>query len=176
MPQMALSGDEHPDGAFAAHATDPTLSDRVGRRRPHRRGDDLGADGGEHRIERRGELGVPVPDQEFQIVSAPVEVHEPVASLLTEAWFWEDDPRDTSEIEPRVEAVYRHGSVVLGTGDGPTHRLLIVSGPQRGRIWLISEVGAMPCPEPAGAEQDGSTFLDWIKQWHEAPDTWGLDL
>jgi hypothetical protein len=75
-----------------------------------------------------------------------------------------------------VEAVYRDGSLVLGTTDGPTYRLLIVSGPHRGRIWLLSEVGAMPFPGPAGAEQEGSTFLDWIKRWHDAPHTWDLDL
>ena len=40
------------------------------------------ADRGEHRVERRGELGVPVPDQELEAVRVILEVHQQVAGLL----------------------------------------------------------------------------------------------
>ncbi|MBT2452919.1 SMI1/KNR4 family protein [Streptomyces sp. ISL-43] len=93
---------------------------------------------------------------------------------LTEAWFWEEDPRGAEEVQPLVESVYRHGSVVLGAGGGPVYWLLVVSGLQRGRIWLLSEIGALPLPGPEDAERDGTTFLDWVRRWHEDPDGWDL--
>ncbi|MER5212949.1 SMI1/KNR4 family protein [Streptomyces sp. NPDC002838] len=92
---------------------------------------------------------------------------------LTEAWFWETDPRGADATQPLIEAVYRYGSVVLGANDGPVYWLLIVSGPQRGRIWLLSDVGAMPFPGPETAEH-GATFAEWIMRWHEDPDTWDM--
>ena len=56
----------HPVHAFAAGAGDPPLRDRVRPGRLHRGLDDLQANRGEHRVERGGELGIPVPDQELQ--------------------------------------------------------------------------------------------------------------
>jgi hypothetical protein len=47
----------------------------------HRRPDDRHAGRGEHRVERRGELGVPVPDQELEAFGMIVEVHQQVAAL-----------------------------------------------------------------------------------------------
>lgn len=38
------------------------------------------ADSGEHCVEGRGELGVPVPDQELQVTSVIVEVHQQVTA------------------------------------------------------------------------------------------------
>ena len=51
-------------------------------RRPDRRLDDPHAGRGEHRVERRGELGVPVPDQELEALGVIVEVHQQVTGLL----------------------------------------------------------------------------------------------
>jgi hypothetical protein len=50
--------------------------------RPHRRLDDPHADGGEYRVEGRGELGVPVTDQELQTVRLTFHVHQQVTGLL----------------------------------------------------------------------------------------------
>jgi hypothetical protein len=95
---------------------------------------------------------------------------------LVEAWFWEDDPREAKELKQLVDAVYRNGSLVLGSNSGPLYWLLVVSGPQRGRIWMLSDGGAMPFPGPAATEQDGVGFLDWVARWHEAPDTWDAPM
>ncbi|WP_237528341.1 SMI1/KNR4 family protein [Streptomyces sp. SID337] len=91
---------------------------------------------------------------------------------LTEAWFWEDDPRDATEVEELRKAVYRKGSVVLGESSGPVYWLLIVSGPQRGRVWAVSEVGALPFSGVADVEEAGVAFDEWVRRWHEAPDSW----
>jgi hypothetical protein len=95
---------------------------------------------------------------------------------LTEAWFWENDPRDPDDVEALVDEVYRCGSVVLGSMTGPVYWLLVVSGPQRGQIWLLSDVGALPFPGPDGAEQDGTGFMGWVQRWHEDPEAWDLAL
>jgi hypothetical protein len=48
----------------------------------HRRPDGPDIGGGEHRVERCGELGVAVPDQEPAAAAGVVEAHEQVAGLL----------------------------------------------------------------------------------------------
>ena len=54
--------------------------------------DDPHADGGEYGVEGRGELGVPVADQELQAASLVFEVHQEVAGLL-------DHPRTKIRVE-----------------------------------------------------------------------------
>ena len=54
---MALVDDQDAVEEFAADGADEAFGDRVGPRRPHRRLDDADIDGGEHRVERGGELG-----------------------------------------------------------------------------------------------------------------------
>ena len=61
--QMALVDDQQVVEALAPHRPDPPLGDRVRRRRPVRRAHDRDALAAEDRVERRGELGVPVADQ-----------------------------------------------------------------------------------------------------------------
>jgi hypothetical protein len=56
-PQMPFTGDQHPVQALAAGAADPALGDRIRARRQHRRPDGTHPDGGEHGVERCGELG-----------------------------------------------------------------------------------------------------------------------
>jgi hypothetical protein len=81
-PQMPFAGNQHPVQALAAAAGDPAFGDRVRARRPYGRLDDPDADRGEHRVECRGELGVPVPDQELEAVGVAFQGHEQVAGLL----------------------------------------------------------------------------------------------
>jgi hypothetical protein len=59
-PQVPLTHDQHPVQALTASTDDPAFSDRIGTRRLDGRLDDPHADSGEYRVERRGELGVPV--------------------------------------------------------------------------------------------------------------------
>jgi hypothetical protein len=66
-PQMPFTGDQYTVQALAADAADPALGDRVGARRLDRRPDGPHSDGAEHGVERCGELGVPVTDQELEI-------------------------------------------------------------------------------------------------------------
>jgi hypothetical protein len=81
-PQVPFAGDQHPVQALAAGAAHPAFRDRVRTRRPDRASDDPHADRGEHRVERPGELGVPVPDQELETVSVILEAHQQVTGLL----------------------------------------------------------------------------------------------
>ncbi|MDG9683280.1 SMI1/KNR4 family protein [Streptomyces sp. DH18] len=90
---------------------------------------------------------------------------------LTEAWLWEADDDGTAlseqEFDDRVEPVFNHGSLVLGTDGCGMYWHLIVTGPQRGHVWLIDENGAIPF----GTRSDASLmpgvpgFAGWATHW-----------
>ncbi|OKJ55748.1 SMI1/KNR4 family protein [Streptomyces sp. CB02115] len=90
---------------------------------------------------------------------------------LTEAWLWEADDDGTAlseqEFDDRVESVFDHGSLVLGTDGCGMYWHLIVTGPQRGHVWLIDENGAIPF----GTRSDASLmpgvpgFAGWVTHW-----------
>ncbi len=61
---MTLTGDEHPVGALAADGAHEPLDVAVRPRCPRRNLHHLDAIGGEHRVERTGELAIAVADQE----------------------------------------------------------------------------------------------------------------
>ncbi len=87
---------------------------------------------------------------------------------LTEAWAGEVDDDGTAlseqEFDDRVESVFDHGSLVLGTDGCGMYWHLIVTGPQRGHVWLIDENGAIPF----GTRSDASLmpgvpgFAGWV--------------
>jgi hypothetical protein len=79
---MLLVDYQHAVEEFTANATDEAFGDRVGPRGLHGRPDDADVDRGEDGVERRGELRVPIPDEESEAAAGIVEVHEQVASLL----------------------------------------------------------------------------------------------
>ncbi|MDQ1009509.1 hypothetical protein QFZ82_003994 [Streptomyces sp. V4I23] len=85
---------------------------------------------------------------------------------LEAAWAWEYEEDAEGDIEERSNAVYNHGSIILGAEDGPMYWLLVVTGPQRGKIWLVADVGAHPYPGP-----DAAGFLEWVQRW-QAGGTW----
>jgi hypothetical protein len=62
--EVAAVEDQEPVEAFSAGGADEALGDRVRAWRPDRRLDDSDVDGGEDGVEGRGELGVPVSDEE----------------------------------------------------------------------------------------------------------------
>ncbi|MFI2645559.1 SMI1/KNR4 family protein [Streptomyces sp. NPDC018610] len=62
-----------------------------------------------------------------------------------EAWSWEDDETVVPE-DPRIDATYSHGSVVLGSDDGYSFWLLLTTGRHRGEVWMVGDVGAPRCP------------------------------
>jgi hypothetical protein len=79
---------------------------------------------------------------------------------LTEAWRWEDgEPAPVAGLT--AEDTFHRGSIVLGQEDGSAYWLLVVAGPQRGKIWIATEVGTYPYPleSPVG-------FTGWVERWH----------
>ncbi|MFF4894825.1 SMI1/KNR4 family protein [Streptomyces sp. NPDC001068] len=85
---------------------------------------------------------------------------------LQGTWAWEGEPLAEDHHE-RVAAVYNHGSVVLGTDDGLSYWVLVVTGPQRGKVWLVTDVGAYPYPMP-----NALGFLAWVQRWHAGHGWW----
>ena len=79
---MALSGDQEVVEAFPAQGADEPFRDRVRPRCPDWGAEDPDVGTGEDRVEDRGELAVPVADQESESFGAIVEVHQQVAGLL----------------------------------------------------------------------------------------------
>lgn len=79
---MRLVPDEGSVEDLAAAGADPPLHDRVRARRPHRALDDPCAGALKHRVEGGDEFGVPVADEEFDLASMPVEVHQQIPGLL----------------------------------------------------------------------------------------------
>ncbi|MFF3013389.1 SMI1/KNR4 family protein [Streptomyces sp. NPDC057939] len=95
---------------------------------------------------------------------------------LTQAWMWEEETDPAEDMEETLERVHRHGSIVLGTDGCAMNWHLVVTGPQRGHVWLITDVGAAPLGEGFGF---GSTttapgFAGWVGHW-AAGRTWFED-
>jgi hypothetical protein len=86
---------------------------------------------------------------------------------LAEDWPWEDDNSVDPDGDPRIDAVYTQGSIVLGSEDGQSFWLLVTTGPRRGEVWMVADVGAGPVPgnEPWG-------FLEWVRRWHAGNGWW----
>lgn len=84
---------------------------------------------------------------------------------LTDAWVWEDDPRPVAEIDPVLERVFDDGSVVLGTDGCGMYWHLVVSGPHRGHVWLITGEGAVPFGAEFGHTGGDAGFAGWVRHW-----------
>ncbi|WCD91267.1 hypothetical protein KPP03845_200228 (plasmid) [Streptomyces xanthophaeus] len=84
---------------------------------------------------------------------------------LQETWAWEGEPAE--DHDERVADVHGHGSVVLGTDDELSYWVLVVTGPQRGKVWLVSDVGAHPYPGP-----EALGFLEWVQRWQSGDGWW----
>ncbi|MGW1748601.1 SMI1/KNR4 family protein [Streptomyces sp. NPDC002092] len=84
---------------------------------------------------------------------------------LTAAWLWEEDDGPHEDPEAAIERVLDHGSVVLGTDGCAMNWHLVVSGPQRGHIWHITDVGAMPFGSEFGFTTSEPGFAGWVKHW-----------
>ncbi|MEV7793559.1 SMI1/KNR4 family protein [Streptomyces sp. NPDC087512] len=88
---------------------------------------------------------------------------------LTGSWKWEEDGEELSEqeFEALEEAVSVHGSLLLGTDGCAMDWHLIVTGPQRGHVWLIDEFGATPFgTSPDASVMPGNPgFTGWVTHW-----------
>lgn len=86
---------------------------------------------------------------------------------LTESWFWEDDPRPAEEIDHLLGPVFDHGSLVLGTEGCGMYWHLVVTGPHRGHVWLITGEGAVPFGAPFAFTTADPGFTGWTRHWTE---------
>ncbi|MFD7940985.1 SMI1/KNR4 family protein [Streptomyces sp. NPDC059755] len=86
---------------------------------------------------------------------------------LTRQWLWEEEDVPCADEDPEavVEQVLHHGSVVLGTDGCAMNWHLVVTGPQRGRIWLVTDVGALPFDAESGHTTCAPGFAGWVAHW-----------
>ena len=121
----------------------------------------------EHRAEQKRREGPPyyglhsldhVLDQKIYGPKRPA-----VPFPLQSGWHW--DSADFIVDESLIAPVYRNGTIELG-GDGcGIGWVLVVAGPQYGRIWMVDEFGAYPCNPPL-------SFLDWYEAWLDGKPYW----
>jgi SMI1 / KNR4 family (SUKH-1) len=84
---------------------------------------------------------------------------------FTKPWVWEDEDSSDEGTQEQV----RHGSIYLGTDGCGMDWHLIVTGPERGNIWLITGEGM----QPTSPKRD---FLTWYSKWLDGlgwEDWWG---
>jgi hypothetical protein len=93
---------------------------------------------------------------------------------LTAAWFWEQDPRPEHEHEHVLDAVFDHGSVVLGTDGCGMDWHLIVAGEHRGHIWNVTGEGAAPFGGPFGYTTAQPGFAGWVRHWADGKEWWDV--
>jgi hypothetical protein len=74
---------------------------------------------------------------------------------LTAGWHWEDEANPDRD---QIAAVHTGGQLYLGTDGCGINWALVVTGSERGRVWLVADEGAMPCDPPAD-------FLAWYERW-----------
>ena len=87
---------------------------------------------------------------------------------LQDAWVWEDDPDPD---EGRLQAVL-DGCLPLGTDGCGMEWVLIVTGPQRGHVWLLSGEGAQPWDPRTGYTTGGAGFVGWVAHWTAGRPWW----
>ncbi|MFE9677999.1 SMI1/KNR4 family protein [Streptomyces sp. NPDC006259] len=90
---------------------------------------------------------------------------------LTRAWLWEEDEGAYDDPEAVIGQVAHHGSLVLGTDGCGMDWHLVVTGPCRGRLWLVTGEGALPYGAAYGSTTAGSGFAGWVRHWSRG-DEW----
>ncbi|MFD7818647.1 SMI1/KNR4 family protein [Streptomyces sp. NPDC059785] len=86
---------------------------------------------------------------------------------LAEAWMWEEDEEPADDAGRLLDRVHHHGSVVLGTDGCAMNWHLVVTGPHRGHVWLITDVGAVPFGAQFGYTTAEPGFAGWVRHWAE---------
>lgn len=84
---------------------------------------------------------------------------------LTEAWIWEDEMTWDKELPKQLIPIYSHGHLYLGTDGCAMDWILIVTGPERGKVWNRADVGAQPCVPTRD-------FLSWYEYWLDGGENW----
>lgn len=82
---------------------------------------------------------------------------------FTRPWTWEDG---ASSSEGRQDDAYL-GILILGTDGCGQYWVLVVRGPDFGKIWMLGDVGITPAIP-------NMTFVQWYETWLDGkPDWWG---
>lgn len=84
---------------------------------------------------------------------------------ITEGWLWEEDDERYDDPDAVIDQVVNHGSVVLGTDGCAMNWHLVVTGPHRGHIWHVTDVGAMPFGAEFGHTTAEAGFAGWVRHW-----------
>jgi hypothetical protein len=86
---------------------------------------------------------------------------------LTETWVWEEDDGRYEDPDAVIGQVLDHGSIVLGTDGCAMNWHLVVTGPHRGHIWQVTDVGACPFGAEFGSTTAEPGFAGWVRHWAE---------
>jgi hypothetical protein len=110
--QLPASHDQHPVQHLPPNRAHPPLRIGIRPRRPHRRHEHLDRLGGEDGVERDGELGVQIADQEPEPVGAVVAMsrlracwatHSPIGCAVTPStWTWREATSITNSTDRRL--------------------------------------------------------------------------
>jgi hypothetical protein len=78
---------------------------------------------------------------------------------LVDTWVWEGQALDEAS-ERRLDDVHNSGTLPLGTdGDGMDY-VLVVTGPARGQLWMLADVGAIQVADDFRAWVEGRLLPD----------------
>ncbi|MER5751938.1 SMI1/KNR4 family protein [Streptomyces sp. NPDC002088] len=89
---------------------------------------------------------------------------------LTQAWLWEEDGGLYEDPDAVIEQVVHDGSLVLGTDGCGMDWHLVVTGPHRGHLWLVTGEGALPFGAEFGGTAAQSGFAGWVRHWSDGND------
>jgi len=80
---------------------------------------------------------------------------------FTRAWVWEDGDTSSEGSRDQVDC----GSLCLGTDGCAMYWHLVVTGPERGRLWMLAGEGI----QPTVPRRD---FLTWYEDWLDGVAIW----
>jgi hypothetical protein len=83
---------------------------------------------------------------------------------LSRYWAWEADEPLNDEHQA-LRASVGDGTLVLGHDGCGMYWHFVITGPERGQVWQITDVGAQPC----APRRD---FLSWYEYWLDGHDDW----
>lgn len=108
-----------------------------------------------------GPLGLPANDMSAEQARWWVELRDVKKPFpFTSTWVWEDG----QESEEGTEEQVNFGSIYIGNDGCGAYWHLIVSGPERGNVWMIAGEGVTPaCPK--------RDFLTWYEDWLDGKDS-----
>ena len=118
-----------------------------------------GAGPPEYGLAPLGDAANDMRDEEARIWTALPHVAEPFP--FTKTWVWEDG--DESEEGTREDVT--RGSIYVGNDGCGMYWFVIVTGPERGNVWMICGEGI----QPTAPKRD---FLQWYEEWLDGVREW----